>query len=91
MSSKFSTRSIRRRSSQPIAARVKKGRVQVGDKVQLVVDPKHRQKIMLNHSATHILHAVLRRELGQHVRQAGSLVTPERLRFDFNHTRSDPG
>jgi alanyl-tRNA synthetase len=67
-------------------SRVKKGRVQVGDKVQLAVDPKHRQKTKLNHSATHILHSVLRRELGQHVRQAGSLVTPERLRFDFNHS-----
>jgi alanyl-tRNA synthetase len=67
-------------------SRVKKGRIQVGDKVQLAVDPKHRQKTRLNHSATHILHSVLRRELGQHVRQAGSLVTPERLRFDFNHT-----
>jgi alanyl-tRNA synthetase len=67
-------------------SRVKKGRVQVGDKVQLAVDPTHRQKTKLNHSATHILHSVLRRELGQHVRQAGSLVTPERLRFDFNHS-----
>jgi alanyl-tRNA synthetase len=67
-------------------SRVKKGRIQVGDKVQLAVDPMHRQKTKLNHSATHILHSVLRRELGEHVRQAGSLVTPERLRFDFNHS-----
>jgi alanyl-tRNA synthetase len=66
--------------------RIRKGRFQIDDRVHLMVDPKHRQRTMLNHSATHILHAVMREQLGSHVRQAGSLVTPDRLRFDFNHT-----
>ena len=70
--------------------RVKKGRIKIGDTVQLAVDSKFRRRTALNHSATHILHAVLRRELGDHVRQAGSLVSPERLRFDFNHTGAIP-
>jgi len=70
--------------------KVVKGRIQVGDRVRLVVDPKHRRRTMLNHSATHILHSVLREELGGHVRQAGSLVASDHLRFDFNHTSAVP-
>ena len=70
--------------------RVTKGRIQVGDTVHLRVDPRHRQSTMLNHSSTHILHAVLREELGAGVRQAGSLVAPDRLRFDFTHTGAIP-
>ncbi len=70
--------------------KVKKGRIQVGDSVYLRVDSNHRRRTMLNHSATHILHSVLREDLGSSVRQAGSLVAPDRLRFDFTHSGPIP-
>ena len=66
--------------------RVVQGAVQTGDAVQLSIDAPRREAIRLNHSATHIMHSALRDILGSHVQQAGSLVTPDRLRFDFTHT-----